>query len=281
MASVITQQEVDALRAPFPLEAHSIREGNKTKDGKKIQWFVYVEKTAVEDRLNDVFPGEWGSSQPVLTPIGNGVAATISISIRGISRGNTGEDTNGTEKAKGATTDAFRRAAADWGVAKYLWEMELKIWTESYPDKDYAARDAREKEAMNKFAGWYKQKFGNITQLNQQRSPQQALKGNGPAERTIAPKTAQNGSNNNEGLNHPIEHPENAVGGASALNPAIGEADPYQEWELKNAVLKTYYNNNTFHMNKSLDNLKRSGQLHPGLTLEQAILVVETRKETA
>lgn len=54
---------------------------------------------------------------------------------------------------------------------------------------------------------------------------------------------------------------------------------PYQEWELKNAVLKTFYNNNTYHMNKSLKKLQDNGELHPGLSLEQAILVVETRKE--
>lgn len=168
MNQPITQSEIDRLRAPFPLAAHSIREGNKVRGGQGIQWFVYVEKTEVENRLNEVFPGEWGSSQPVLYPMGNAMAATISITIRGITRGNTGEDSNGTEKAKGATTDAFRRAAADWGIAKYLWEMDFQIYTDTYPDKDWKARDAREKDAMDKFTTWYNKKFkgAGVTPLN-------------------------------------------------------------------------------------------------------------------
>lgn len=162
----ITQDELNRLRAPFPLEAHSIREGNSTKDGKKTQWFCYLEKTEVETRLNEVFGGEWGSTQPVLTIIGNSVAATIGITIRGITRGNTGEDSNGMEKAKGATTDAFRRAAADWGVAKYLWEMELKIWTPSYEKGDWKSRDEREREALNLFKQWYQKKFAGYKPSN-------------------------------------------------------------------------------------------------------------------
>lgn len=165
MNKPITQDEINRLRAPFPLEAHSIREGNKTSTGK-IQWFVYLEKTEVEIRLNEVFPGEWGSSQPVLTPLGNSVAATISITIRGIERGNTGEDSNGQEKAKGATTDAFRRAAADWGVAKYLWEMDDMIYTDGYEKGEWDKQKQRKADAFGKFKTWYQKKFGNYKPPN-------------------------------------------------------------------------------------------------------------------
>lgn len=165
MNKAITQDEINRLRAPFPLEAHSIREGNKTSTGK-IQWFVYLEKTEVEIRLNEVFPGEWGSSQPVLTPLGNSVAATISITIRGITRGNTGEDSNGQEKAKGATTDAFRRAAADWGVAKYLWEMDEMIYTDGYEKGEWDKQKQRKNEAFAKFKTWYQKKFANYKPSN-------------------------------------------------------------------------------------------------------------------
>ena len=267
MAEVITQQEIDRLTAPFPLEAHSIREGNKVRGGQGIQWFVYVEKTEVEKRLNEVFPGEWGSTQPVLTVLGNSVAATIGITIRGITRGNTGEDSNGTEKAKGATTDAFRRAAADWGVAKYLWEMDFQIYTDSYPDKDWKARDAREKEALGKFAQWYKQKFQNVMQLPSEnapisqntahasdlaqaagdyepRTPKQALNGNGPAERTVAPK-----SNGKAG---------------------------YKEADLWNAVLKPVYGNEPIKMKKGLKALNEEGVINPFMSLDEAIAAVKS-----
>lgn len=263
MVAAITQSEVDLLRAPFPLDAHSIREGNKTSSGK-IQWFTYVDKPEVESRLNEVFPGEWSSSQPVLYPIGNAVAATIAITIRGITRGNTGEDSNGQEKAKGATTDAFRRAAADWGIAKYLWEMDLKIYTDGYEKGDWKARDAREKEAFAKFAEWFEKKFQNVTPLNgQQRTPQQALKGNGPDERTITPS-----------------QPQNANVGASEGNsqqPSNHKVG-YKDGDLMNAVLKPIYENNVFHMKKSLKLLNDSGALKPMYqTLDEAIEIVRNR----
>lgn len=180
----ITQDEIDRLKAPFPLEAHSIREGNKTKSGK-IQWFVYMEKTEVESRLNEVFGGEWGSTQPVLTVIGNNVAATIGITIRGITRGNTGEDSNGQEKAKGATTDAFRRAAADWGVAKYLWEMEEIIYTDGYDAGNWDQQKQRKNDAFAKFKSWYQKKFGNGSNSRQDRANFNA--GAKPAETTHSP----------------------------------------------------------------------------------------------
>lgn len=161
---MITAQEIERLKAPFPLNAHSIREGNKVRGGKGIQWFIYVDKVEVEKRLNEIFPGEWGSTVPVLYPMPNGFAATIGISIRGITRGNTGEDTNGTEKAKGATTDAFRRAANEWGIALYIYDMDFKIYTDAYPEKDYDAMEARKKEAFAKFAEWYKRTYGNKQQ---------------------------------------------------------------------------------------------------------------------
>lgn len=49
--------------------------------------------------------------------------------------------------------------------------------------------------------------------------------------------------------------------------------------EFKTRILKEFYNNNTFHMNGSLKKLTDSGAYHPGLTLEQAIEVVRTRKD--
>jgi len=166
----ISQDELDRLKAPFPLKDHSIREGNKVRGGKGIQWFVYADKMAVQNRLDEVFPGEWECSTPVIVPLGNSVSASVGITIRGLTRGDTGEDSNGIEKAKGAATDAFRRAAAKWGVSQYLYEMDFSIYTDAYPDKDWNAKEAAEKAAMAKFTEWYNRKFGS--QPTRQNAPQ-------------------------------------------------------------------------------------------------------------
>lgn len=196
----LTQTEINALKAPFPLEVHSIREGNKVRGGKGIQWFVYVDKTEVEKRLNEVFPGEWGSTVPVLYPTQSGFAATIGITIRGITRGNTGEDSNGMEKAKGATTDAFRRAANEWGISMYIYDMDFSIYTDSYPDKDYDTANARKKEAFDKFASWYKRTFGNATSQPLPASPANAPAAN-VSEVAKAQENAKTGQSGNDPLN--------------------------------------------------------------------------------
>lgn len=208
--TLFTQDELDRLSAPFPLSVHTVREGNKVRGGKGIQWFVYMDRSEVEKRLNEVFPGEWGTTQPVITPLGNSVSATIGITIRGITRADSGEDSNGMEKAKGATTDAIRRAAAMWGIAKYLYDIDCKIYTDTYGDKDWESQKKMEAAALAKFTEWYNKKFGAqpvrqttpptrqeaptrdlppITVSTQAKPPKEALTGNGQHERRIPPQT--------------------------------------------------------------------------------------------
>jgi hypothetical protein len=275
----ITQDELNRLKAPFPLKDHSIREGNKVRGGKGIQWFVYANKMAVQNRLDEVFPGEWECSAPVIVTMGNSVCASIGITIRGLTRGDTGEDSNGMEKAKGAATDAFRRAAAKWGISQYLYEMDFKIYTDAYPDKDWDAQDKAQKDAFAKFEQWYNRQFGTqpprqtppqsqntatssvstpdvpITLATQTKAPVDALAGNGhDKERKMGTQKVYD--------QYP-EHP----------------APKHQLWELKNAVLIPVYERNTFHMNGSLTKLIDAKTLHAGLTLEQAVEVVKGRKE--
>jgi hypothetical protein len=273
MNKPITQDEINRLKAPFPLEAHSIREGTKAGNGR-IQWFVYLEKTEVETRLNEVFPGEWGSSQPVLTPLGNSVAATISITIRGITRGNTGEDSNGQEKAKGATTDAFRRTAADWGVAKYLWEMEEIIYTDGYEKGEWDKQKQRKNEAFGKFKQWYQKKFAGYKPSNISNLPSES--------RQDAPSSDLQQQTASVVVDTPTaaETAKAKLGTPSKQTVAPRTAAPaHNIGEFKMRVLKEFYDNNTFHMNGSLKKLTDAGLYHPGLTLEQAIEVVRMRKE--
>src|SRR5512147_1289403 len=102
MTSNFTQDELNRLRAPFPLDWHIIREGYKA--GGKMRWFVYIDRSAVQDLLDEVFPGEWETSKPDLyftqsqytdrdgvTHIVPVVSATVGITIRGITRWDGGD----------------------------------------------------------------------------------------------------------------------------------------------------------------------------------------------
>jgi hypothetical protein len=61
--------------------------------------------------------------------------------------------------------------------------------------------------------------------------------------------------------------------------PKAAQTTNYNIGELKTRALKEIYENNVFHMNKSLDKLNAAGLLPNTLTLEQALEVIRTRKE--
>ena len=156
---VISREEVQQLRAKFSFEAHSIRQGHSNKAKTKCQWFVYLDKMAIIDRLDEVFPGEWEykMTEPQLRE--KHYSAIGSLTIRGITR-----EFNGTQTAdsftpgddeKGCGTDVFRRAASMWGIGAYLYSGP-KIWTELPARDDWDAQRKFEQQAKELFKRWFR-----------------------------------------------------------------------------------------------------------------------------
>lgn len=56
--SKFTAEELQALRAPFALNQHTIREGYRPYDNA-LTWFVWVERSFIQDRLDQLFHDEW------------------------------------------------------------------------------------------------------------------------------------------------------------------------------------------------------------------------------
>lgn len=162
MDSEQIKSERSALYAKFALDEHKIREGYTR--GGKITWFVYVDSEAIQARLDELFFMEWEltySDYPTLQDDFVSVAATLKI--RGMARtGSGGQGLNGQTKVnedtvKGAYTDAFKRAAAKWGIAMYL-TIAPKFTTDTYTKGAWDMRDFREEEAWSQFVAWYEQK---------------------------------------------------------------------------------------------------------------------------
>lgn len=163
-----TEQERAALYALFTIDEHEIREGSTSKDKKKIQFFTYVRREAIQARLDELFFGEWelyflDPSKPAIY-FDKHVDCSMGISIRGIRREYNGsQDGGGLNGAKGAATDAFKRVASMWGIGLYL-QNSPQIWVENYVtyegDKkvstDWKKKDLVEKQAMDKVAAWLK-----------------------------------------------------------------------------------------------------------------------------
>jgi hypothetical protein len=186
MTNLFSAEELAALRAPFPLDWHIIREGYTS--GGKMRWFAYIDRSAVQDLLDEVFPGEWETTEPKLyfsqtqnidrdglAHVVSIVSATVGITIRGLTRWD-GGDSEGDESTKGALTNAFRRTAAyGWGVGRYLYDMTEPISTVTWNKGDWQKRNEARKDAWEQFTRWYTQKFGAQTRQNApERAPQQA-----------------------------------------------------------------------------------------------------------
>lgn len=163
---MITQDEMNALTANFNKDEYEVREGRKSSNGSKIQWFVYVRREAIINRFNSVF-GLSGWSQSLSDKyIDNGFASyTCTITIRDIAKSlngtcsadnKSGSELTGREKekvVKGAATDAFKRASSMWGVGLNLQSCP-KIWTDSYDRGDWNGKKSREEDALNQFMRW-------------------------------------------------------------------------------------------------------------------------------
>lgn len=111
-----------ALAAPFPPECVSFRVGSTTKDKSKGMALAYVSAREVMDRLDEVCgPGGW---QCRYLPDGPRMACEIGIRIgdEWVWKSD-GAGATDVEGEKGIYSDAFKRAAVMWGIARYLYRL--------------------------------------------------------------------------------------------------------------------------------------------------------------
>jgi hypothetical protein len=123
--------DFDKLRAPFPPDRVSWRVGSTTADKKKGMALAYIDARDVMQRLDDVCgPDGWQNTYPHA----NGkTVCTISIKCgdEWISKSNGAGDSD-VEAEKGALSDAFKRAAVQWGIGRYLYDVDSP-WVEIEP----------------------------------------------------------------------------------------------------------------------------------------------------
>lgn len=96
------------------------------------------------------------------------------------------------------------------------------------------------------------------------------------SEKSAADKVLGNGHDQPRNLVKNATDPLPASNGANSGNPSTSKQG-YKDGDLMNAVLKTVYDNNVFHMKKSLKKLNEDGSLGPWLTLDEAVEVIKNR----
>lgn len=135
----------ERLAAPFPPERVSWRVGSTTADKSKGMALAYIDARDVMERLDDVCgPDGWERRHPHVNAT---TTCEIAIWIEG--RGwivkSDGAGSTDVEAEKGSLSDAFKRAAVNWGVGRYLYDLPAP-WVELEP----AGRSVRIKEAEHK-----------------------------------------------------------------------------------------------------------------------------------
>jgi hypothetical protein len=131
----------DELRRPFPPEKIKLLPKLPRKD-KQGQWtclaLPYADKRTYEDRLNELAFGEW--STPLTTPLqaGNKLRLPVAVVICGVTHTDYGEaflsivsrQGEKLEEENSATecySQGFRRACAQFGLGRYLYDLP-KLW---------------------------------------------------------------------------------------------------------------------------------------------------------
>ncbi len=138
---------VEHLRTPFP--PTEIKFLPKSPVQRGDAWIClalpYADKRMYEDRLNALVPGRW--STPAMTPLvaGNKLVIPVTLVICGIAHTDVGEAFLTSLSRKGepreeenaateAYSQAFRRACAQFGLGRYLYDLP-KAWVPYDPQK--------------------------------------------------------------------------------------------------------------------------------------------------
>jgi hypothetical protein len=118
------------LKAKFPPDAISFRANSVKTDGTAALALAYIDARDVMNRLDEVCGiNGWQvryshAETKTICEIG------IKIDNEWIWKANGAGDTD-VEAEKGATSDAFKRAAVLWGIGRYLYQDEYKnLWVE-------------------------------------------------------------------------------------------------------------------------------------------------------
>lgn len=207
-----TPQEKDRivfarLAAPFPGKAISWRPGQTTKDKKKAQALAYVDARDVQTRLEEVLGFDWDIEHygigtdhvccriVITLPSGKKVSRTngcwvgnVEVSANG-GKVESKEEDRADREAKWALSDAFKRSATMFGVAKYLYEMPHPYM----PINEFSKFSDESLEYLAKIAA----KPYDEWQAARQRRAAEAARGQAPANQTkrpaAAPKTTDKG----------------------------------------------------------------------------------------
>jgi hypothetical protein len=135
------KQIMAKLAEPFPPEEIEWRVGSTNGDKTKGIALAYVTNRAIQNRLDEVF-GCFGWKNEFREWKGNAQICGISILHEGqwVTKWDGADDSN-MEAVKGGLSDAMKRAAYQWGIGRYLYNLE-NVWVPIEPrGKSYVLKE--------------------------------------------------------------------------------------------------------------------------------------------
>lgn len=133
------------LSEPFPLEdiEWRVSRAGTAQRGIWCSVLAYITARAIQKRLDDVCgPENWQIEEPRIIDVNGKSAFAVGISIRinneWITKWDVSEPTN-IEPAKGGFSGAMKRAGAQWGIGRYLYQLD-----EVYADTEEKKQDGRQ-----------------------------------------------------------------------------------------------------------------------------------------
>jgi hypothetical protein len=122
---------MERLSAPFPPDEVEWRITAKTKDNTKGLVAAYIDNRAVMNRLDEVIG--YNNWQSRFTSNSDGAICELSLRINGewITKSDGASNTD-IEAIKGGLSNAMKRAAAQWGIGRYLYKLP-GVWVKIQP----------------------------------------------------------------------------------------------------------------------------------------------------
>lgn len=148
------QRILRELSQPFKMSQLEwrVQQAGITNGKAWVRVLAYVTSRDMQQRLDDVV-GVFGWKNefaPLPNSVGDGAMCGISIKFDGewITKWNGSENTQ-IESIKGGLSGAEKRAAVEWGIGRYLYDVEA-MYAEALTDEQYKALKYEAKQAYEK-----------------------------------------------------------------------------------------------------------------------------------
>lgn len=132
----LSKSEIQQLSNRFGPGDIEFRPGALKKDGTKALALAYITARHVQDRLDEVVPGDWSFNWEPIANSNHPVAKGV-LTVKGQSFADCGEAEDADQDSwKSAVSDAFKRCAVQVGIGRYLYALPQRwVACECWPFK--------------------------------------------------------------------------------------------------------------------------------------------------